>query len=56
MSDTERPAPRTPHTNPYNRPDFVLSNTDPRWCHICGCWDLGLIESADGGHYTHIDH
>lgn len=53
---TFRPEPRTSHTNMYNAPDFVLSTEDPRWCAVCRCWDLGLVESADGRSYTHPDH
>lgn len=48
--------PRTSHTNRFNAPDFVLSDEPARWCCKCRCWDLGLVETADGSGYTHPDH
>lgn len=48
-------SPRTNFTNPFNRPHIALTD-DARWCGICKCWDLGLIESADGSQYMHADH
>lgn len=52
--------PRTSHTNMFSASDFIIpgrtDTPDPRWCTVCKCWDLGLIETADGSAYTHPDH
>jgi hypothetical protein len=43
-----------------SRPDFIIpgrtDTPDARWCVVCRCWDLGLVETADGSAYTHPDH
>lgn len=52
--------PRTSHTNMFSAPDVIIpgqaSAPEMKWCGVCRCWDLGLIESRDGSMYTHPDH
>lgn len=43
---------RTDHTNPFNRPDIGLSD-DAKWCSVCRCWDLGLVEDEVFPIYRH---
>ncbi|MFD4858381.1 hypothetical protein [Streptomyces atratus] len=52
-TDWIRPEPRTGYTNEFNRPD--IGGGVARWCKLCRCWDVGLIENETGRYYQHAD-